>query len=1262
MNQNNRKKWKYGIFIFVLLLLPLLGLVSPFFQNQSQAETLLSGNFGGVSYVLDGTTGQLTISPNTSSSNYTAGVIPTNSTDSPTYYPWAYNNNVKSIVFTTGTTYTTQANADYLFANMPSLTSISTNNSLNMVSTPYAYHLFDGDTALAATQAAKTSGTTSTCAAVAAQAATTTAPAIDAVLASTGVSWSVSGGTMTLGAGTLPTNTNDDPTFWPWYDNSAVTKIVVGGAAAGGTVSTSNSLQGNLSIGYLYANLPNLTSIQSTNGANDYFNGILTGSTTTSETMNDVDNIMINDTNLNLNPVVGTTGSTTYTSAMASISNGVITLNAVAQANNVTEDPTFYPWYGDSNITSFTTTGTWVASNGVVNAKGGTAGGSGTTVSWTTDASFMFANLPNLNVFNKWITLDLLTGPADESFLLANDQKFTGNPGLNSSSLANVNDYFASGNSTAATIVGGNGMMYMQFNVINNGAKNMTIALNGMMQNDALITSFYSATNSTPSGHGCVLDMNSMFQGDSSLVAVNLGGGFLLATGATYNTIVAGATNLMSFVGVAGTNTDFLDVINNAITANGGTNNNGTGSTTITSTVEVSGTKGAIYTGQTFTPGSNLLMAQDANGVTYKWPSASLLVAYSTTSTGTFSTFEPGGSSASTLASILPSSLFNTTTGIAKATGTFYVEYQLSVGGSVVATSTAQPVTITANQASLLATASTSIYTGSTEAAAFTPLSLVTTATDYAGTSIDDSSHVSYTITNSSSVAVSTATMLATPGTYTINYSLADTTGNPIVSSTGAVLTASAQVIIKNDPTLTYANSQNASVVLQKGATYTPPTFAYTGYNGETTGLNVVLTATSGPTASLDTSTTGVYYLTYSLEDASGNLLYNSAGNAVNLIQTVTIDASTIQTISSSSIGDADTSFDPLSLVSATDVSGNAVASSAISYTYNLVGSSSLSGTQSDFATNYATWLGSSGTQSGTMTFTYSYTDTATSKVLTATATVTVLKDGTLFETNNSTTDNTLGPATASTWNPLVLISKITDTTGKTVYSTTVGSGTVPPTSLSSNITDTISDAKGNPVANVATMLNQSGTYKITYTYKDTASNTLIATSNVQVQEGLFLNTAPSFNLSAASTTITGTPITVNGTANGNLTIVNSPATSNGWSLDAALSSFTGTDSSNTVWTLSGTTLSFNIANSQTVTNGPTVITSNGTSKSSLAGDGTSSTLISAPGSTGIGTSTFTVSSPSLLISGSDLYNIVPGVNYHATITWTISDSATVVN
>lgn len=51
MNQNNRKKWKYGIFIFVLLLLPLLGLVSPFFQNQSQAETLLSGNFGGVSYV-----------------------------------------------------------------------------------------------------------------------------------------------------------------------------------------------------------------------------------------------------------------------------------------------------------------------------------------------------------------------------------------------------------------------------------------------------------------------------------------------------------------------------------------------------------------------------------------------------------------------------------------------------------------------------------------------------------------------------------------------------------------------------------------------------------------------------------------------------------------------------------------------------------------------------------------------------------------------------------------------------------------------------------------------------------------------------------------------------------------------------------------------------------------------------------------------------------------------------------------------------------
>lgn len=68
------------------------------------------------------------------SRNYAAGVIPTNSTDSPTYYHWAYNNNVKSIVFTSGTTYTTQANADYLFANMLSLTSISTNNSLNMVS------------------------------------------------------------------------------------------------------------------------------------------------------------------------------------------------------------------------------------------------------------------------------------------------------------------------------------------------------------------------------------------------------------------------------------------------------------------------------------------------------------------------------------------------------------------------------------------------------------------------------------------------------------------------------------------------------------------------------------------------------------------------------------------------------------------------------------------------------------------------------------------------------------------------------------------------------------------------------------------------------------------------------------------------------------------------------------------------------------------------------------------------------------------------
>lgn len=189
----------------------------------------------------------------------------------------------------------------------------------------------------------------------------------------------------------------------------------------------------------------------------------------------------------------------------------------------------------------------------------------------------------------------------------------------------------------------------------------------------------------------------------------------------------------------------------------------------------------------------------------------------------------------------------------------FYVEYQLSVGGSVVATSTAQPITITANQASLLATANTFIYTGSIEAAAFTPLSLVTTATDYAGTSIDDSSHVSYTITKSSNTAVSTATMLATPVTYTINYRLADTTCNPIVSSTGAVLTASAQVIIKNNPALTYANSQNTSVVLQKGATYTTPTFVYTGYNGEATGLNVVLTATSGPTASLDTSTTGVY-------------------------------------------------------------------------------------------------------------------------------------------------------------------------------------------------------------------------------------------------------------------------------------------------------------------------------------------------------------------------------------------------------------------
>ena len=1230
--------------------------------NQAQASTLMSGNFGGISYVLD-SSGQLTISSYSKSTNYSAGVIPSNAGNSSTFYPWSNDARVTSMVFTSGSSYSTLANANYLFANMPNLTSITTNNDLNMTATPMAFNLFTGDTALAATQAAKASGTTSSCAAVAAVTATTTTAAQNAILASSGVNWSVASGVLTIAAGTLPTNTNDDPTFWPWYDNSAVTKIVVGGAAAGGAVSTSNEVSANLSIAYLYANMPNLTTIQSTNGTYDYFNGILSGTAAagTLENINDAGNIMINDPELNLSPVIGTTGSTTETTSMATISGANVTLKAVAQANNATDDPTFYPWYGSPTITSFSGPSGVTAAGPIVASQGGIQNITGTQATFSSDGSFVMADFPNLTTINNFIGINLVSGPADESFIVANDQFLTGDPSTGASSKANVNAYWATANTTAANIVGGNGMMWMAFDTRGNGGKTKTISLNGLMQNDASLTSFYATTNQSPSGTGCVFDMNSMFQGNTSLIAVNLGGGFTPATSVSYAGLASGDSSLQSFTGLAGTTaTDMIDLVNAQVSANGGTNNN-TSSTTVTATVSAK-TSYSIYAGQTFTPGSNLLVAIDTNSVAYTWPNSALSVAYCTTSTGTFSAYVAGGSSATALDAILPSTLFNTSSGIATNSETFYVKYELTVSGSVVATSTAEPVTITANQASLTTTTTTTLYTGSTAAASFAPLNLVATATDYTGTSVNDSSHVVYSILNSASTSVSSATMLSTPGTYTILFSLFDTTGNAIVNSSGTAITATSQVVIRANPTLTFSTTSDASVVIQKGGTYVLPSFSYTGYSGETSGLKVVETAITGSGTTLNTSNTGTYYLVYTLEDSAGNTLYDSSGSAVTIQQKVVIDSAMIKATSPISIGNNNSTFDPLSLVTATDAYGNSVASSSISYTYTLSGTSTVSGTQSDFATNYASWLGSSNSQVGTMTFTYSYTDTATNSVLTTSATVNVLKDATIFQTSNGTSDNTLGPTTSSSWNPLVLVSKITDSTGATtLYSSTVGSGTVPPTSLSSAISYSISDTKGLSVANVTSMLSQAGTYNILFVYKDADGNSLSAVSTVVVNEGLFLDSAPSITLAAASQTITGTPITVNGSSTGNLTVINDPATSNGWSLNASLSAFTGTDSSSTVWTLSNTTLDFTIANSQTVTNGPTIETVNGTAQSSLTGDGSTSTLISAPGSTGTGSNVFTFSSPSLLISGSDLYNIEPSVNYSATITWTIADSATTV-
>lgn len=141
-----RKRLAYLIiflFAFVFMTLPLLQKQ----LNQAQASTLMSGNLRGISYVLD-SSGQLTISSYSKSTNYSAGVIPSNAGNSSTFYPWSNDARVTSMVFTSGSSYSTLANANYLFANMPNLTSITTNNDLNMTATPMAFNLFTGDTRL----------------------------------------------------------------------------------------------------------------------------------------------------------------------------------------------------------------------------------------------------------------------------------------------------------------------------------------------------------------------------------------------------------------------------------------------------------------------------------------------------------------------------------------------------------------------------------------------------------------------------------------------------------------------------------------------------------------------------------------------------------------------------------------------------------------------------------------------------------------------------------------------------------------------------------------------------------------------------------------------------------------------------------------------------------------------------------------------------------------------------------------------------------